>query len=105
MKQPSLESNRLDNEPDQNVRVQSMVQVSPAEGMDSPSSPSQKEPFLQRVNRAVNGRIERAFDWLGHSIAHHPWVYIGIAVFWAAALGSGVRLIKNETRCAGTSGS
>ena len=62
--------------------LQVMVQVSPVEAMDT----SHDDSFLQRVNRAVNGRIERAFDWLGRSIARRPWMYIATAVLCVAAV-------------------
>lgn len=73
-----------------------MAAVVPISSMSDP--PGRRETVLERVNRAVNGRIERAFDSLGRIIARRPWVTIALAVFWALALGSGVRTLENETR-------
>ena len=73
--------------------------ASSSSGSSTAKAAPQRSGCLASVNKAINGTIERAFQHLGRFIGRWPWLVIVIAIVVAAALGSGVYKIENETRC------
>lgn len=54
--------------------------------------------IVSKINRLINGTIEKAFNKLGRFIGRRPWLTIVIAVLIALALASGIVQLENEER-------
>lgn len=55
---------------------------------------------MGRINRAINGSIERLFNALGRFIGRRPILTVLTMLFIAIVLTCGAFRLENETRCA-----